>query len=205
MPISKIGRDRFTLSYSVLALAGCVWWQAAPELDERFDLFLALIPVIWLPVLSVVFTLVLVFFYHLGNGNWRRSASVVLACCLAWGFLEILPFSSVDWVKFQFRRSQYAAELSETGAADVSIKAWLFRDQGAFGSVVVETYIVYDESGEVALPKAQWSEAWKGKAINAGRPDPNFEYLTRPKDQWTPAGVGVQHIQGHWYFVYLSF
>ena len=205
-PLPRPRSDAFTLIYPLAALAGCLWWQARSALDRQFDLFLLLLPVIGLPILAIAFTLGAALLFHLYSTQWRRAASVLLAGVLAWCFLEWLPINSVDWAIFELNQSRYdTSPANLPGSVGSRIKAWLFRDEGAFGSPVVETYVVYDESDELALPAVQRSEAWKSRAVTAGQPDRNFEYLARPQDRHTPSASHVSRIHGHWYFVELTF
>ena len=198
-----IARDRLTISYAVLTLAACIWWQTGTELDQRFNLFLALPLVICLPILALTVSLGYAFLVHRSLRHWRRVASLALAGVLPFAFFYLVPLNSVDYIRFQFERPGYDAQLPATGEA--RLKAWLFRDQGAFGALVVETYVVFDEADELALPASQWSETWKSRAAYAGRPDLNFGFLVNTRAPYAPCCFRVDHIQGHWYFVVLAF
>lgn len=205
LPSPGTRRDRLAPAYLLLAVVIVLWNQSAVELDQDFGLFLAL-PLVMIMgnfVFGVIWCVALII--NLTREAWQSVVGLLAVPILAVTLGAYLPFNGADWIRFELQRNRYVAELATLPATERPfLKAWLFRDEGAFGAEVVETYVVYDEADQLSLPSAQWTEQWRKRVVDAGSPDRNFRFLVQPHER-APVGFRVTHIRGHFYFVALGF
>ena len=143
---------------------------------------------------------------HLFNRRWRTASATALGLVILCGYTFGIPRRSVDRIRFELTRSSYVTSLATaTEPTGSRLKAWLFRDE----SVWVFTdmlYVVFDETDEISKPDAQWSDAWKKRADDAGPLAPGFEYLGSRVDHISPfSKLVVTEMERHWYFVDVVF
>jgi hypothetical protein len=188
--------DRFTGSYTVWAALLFLLFTGLHELDRIFNLYLLVVPLVLVPT-AVAFIAFLVAFARNGiKWRWRRLVSLVAAPFAAWALLSLVAWAGLtpQRIRFEWGRSFYAEEVARMPAGEgARFKTW---DWGGTGGVAVANIfytLVYDESGEIALPLSRRSEAWK-RRVGASTP-----MFSEPLEG-TPV-VTVEKLTGHFYMV----
>jgi hypothetical protein len=168
--ISPRSVDRFLWGFPVFAL-GCEVFLAALKYVERFNgsfivtfLFFALIALIILAIalVGIVFLL---------RGRFKNAAALLLApFIIAAPFLyPILRYEDFvfDFIRFQLTKGTYVEAVDRLSPAERASRILFFGwgNEGLAGiSGSSEYWLVYDESGEIALPAGARSQSWKDRA-----------------------------------------
>lgn len=180
--------DRFLWGY--LLFAGCcdIILVAFVYLDPSLVLALYL----FILTALVMFVGLLIGILALVRRKFMRAAALLLApFIIATPFLlPIQPpeYRAFDLARFYLNKGQYDAVIAKVPPADRATKV-IFFNWAVTGILDAASYywLVYDESGEIALPDEERSQAWKAKVYPKHRlVDPHC--LT-----------SVQHMSGHYY------
>lgn len=131
--------------------------------------------------------------------RWARAAALVLvplmlALPVVYDPILEYEFSILDLTRFNLTKEKYTQVIDKLSPAERASRIVIF-DWGQMGmvpSTTHEFWLVYDESGEIALPEEQRSQAWKDKATREG------SYFS--DDRCVAKGY---RLSGHYYFAEL--
>ena len=169
---SAVGRtsDRFLWGFPLFAL-GCEVFLAALNYFERITagsffvmlLFLALI-------VLMILVIALAGIVALLRGRFKCAAALLLApFMIAAPFLfPILRYEEFffDLIRFHFTKGAYVEIVDKLSPAERASRILFFDwgHAGYVGSSGSDYWLVYDESGEIALPEEERSQSWKDRA-----------------------------------------
>jgi hypothetical protein len=167
--------DRFLWRFPLFAL-GCEIGLAALTYLERISggsLVLALFLLIFIVLGMLVIAgagIVALF-----RAKFKRAAALLLAPFIIAAPLlfPILRYEEVafDLIRFHLTKARYAEVIDKLSPAERASRI-LFFDWGKEGVAVsasTEYSLVYDESGEIALPIEERSQSWKDRASREKR------------------------------------
>ena len=192
---STIGRqsdDRFLWGVPLFAL-GCEATLSVLTYLERLHGG-------WLILAAVLFVLIvsaMIFVAGLGiravfRRRYKRAAALLLApFIVASPFIfPIVPFEyhGLELLRLYLNKGYYDAVIEKLPAAERASKV-VFFDWGATGTVFAATdhSLVYDESGEIALPGEDRSQAWNDRVY--------------AQEHWDVyhCVASARHLTGHYY------
>ena len=162
------GSDRFLWGFPLFAVA-CEILLAVLDYLDRINggaFFVILLFVLIELGMTVVAVVGIVF---LIKGKFKLAASLLLPPFIVASplLLPIGPYEyfAFDWLRFLITKEKYAQVIDQMPPADRASRVVLF-DWGSEGFAGIgnsQYYLVYDESGEIALPEQQRSQAWKDR------------------------------------------
>jgi hypothetical protein len=162
--------DRFLWGFPVFAL-GCEVFLAALKYLERINGSFIVTLLYFALVLLIMLAIALAGIIALIGGGYKRAAALLLApLIVAAPFLfPILRYEEFvfDLIRFHFTKGTYAEVVDKLSPAERASRI-LFFDWGKEGLAGIsgssEYWLVYDESGEIALMVEERSQAWKDRA-----------------------------------------
>jgi hypothetical protein len=182
--------DRFLWKYLVFAICGAavlvILIYVDPSLVLAFYAFVL--------IALVLFVGLLIGIVALFTQKFRRAAALLLApLIIAVPFLfPVHPpeYRVFDLVRFYLNKTRYDTVIEQLPPAERSTKVIFFK-WAVTGILDVASYywLVYDESGEIAVPDEERSQAWKDRV------DPEYR-LVDPH-----CLTSTQHMSGHYYLV----
>ena len=182
--------DRFLWGYPLFAFCSAIILATFMYLDGSLVLVLYLLALVGLVMIVGSLAGIAALFAR----QFRRAAALLLApFIIAAPFLfpiEPPKYRAFDFLRFYFTRGQYDAVIEKLSPADRVSKVVFFEwDATGFLDVASYYWLVYDESGQIALPDEERSQPWKDKVYPEHRlVDPHC--LT-----------STQHMSGHYYIV----
>jgi len=160
--------DRFLWRVPLFALACEITFAILMYLERVHAIWLLLGLLLLLLVVSAMIFAAGFGVVDVIRGRFKRAAALLLApliVALPFAF-PILPFEyrGVEVLRLYLNKRHYDAAIEKLPAAERASKV-VFFDWGATGSMLEPTdySLVYDESGEIALPDAERSQAWKDR------------------------------------------
>lgn len=182
--------DRFLWGYLLFALCSAITLAIFMYLDSSLVLALYLLAMVAL----VMIVGSLAGMAALFGRKLKRAAALLLA-----PFLVAVPFlfpieppkyRPFDFVRFYFTRGQYDDVIDELPPAERSNRV-LFFDWDVTGFLDAASYywLVYDESGQIALPDEERSQPWKDKVY------PEHRLVDEH------CLTSTQHMSGHYYIL----
>jgi hypothetical protein len=201
--------DAFTPWYTVLTGAYFLLWWLSSDLDRIFNLYILLVPILALPGLVLVATLVIGLGVNAFKRRWRRVISILAAPIIAASFFSLLGWLGVttERIRLEWWKSNYLAEVAALPApADgARLKTW---NWGETGGVAVANFfwtLVYDESDQIALPPSAWSSDWRQKADRVALVPKSGGFYSvlhnAQNDDDYYRRFTVRHLGGHFYVV----
>jgi hypothetical protein len=130
-------------------------------------------------VVSVMIVAAVIGFVDLIRGKFRRAAALLLApLIVASPFIfPIWPFEfrAIELMRFFLNKGYYDAMIEKIPPAERASKVVFFK-WGSTGFLDAASYhsLVYDESGEIALPEEERSQAWKDRVYPEHRLDDEY-------------------------------
>lgn len=192
--------DRFSFSYFLWVALIFLLFASGPDLDRIFNLYLLLVPLLWLPALVVAIYLIIALIRNVLLKRWRRVVSVLVAPVAAYILFVVASAVGVnsEWIRFEIGKHYYIDEIARLAKTDEP--RFKMFDWGQTGGAGVPNFVytlVYDESDEISLPQAERSKAWQDKASKLCPADVFCPILS------TPSGIFVnaRKIDGHFYLV----
>ncbi|GIQ79015.1 hypothetical protein [Bradyrhizobium sp. RD5-C2] len=192
--------DRFSFTYFVWVMLVGLLFAFGSDLDRIFNLWLMLVPALFLPAVAVTLYCTAALIRNLWLRRWRRVASILVAPVAAYLFFAGVRAVGVspELIRFEIGKRDYIAQiekLPETGEPRLATFDW-----GQTGGAGVANFVhtlVFDESDEIARTPAQRSLAWRDR-VNRLCPGTPLCSLLNP-----PAGfsVAVKQLDGHFYLV----
>src|SRR5262245_8235594 len=170
---ASTSRDFFRWRYPLSMLA-CVMALATAAYLERlhgFWGFLSFVSGLLLLLTIVLYGLVLLFLGIVAL--FRARVKRALAYVLGPTVVVLLFVSNLQWIlrvpldllQFYYRRGEYEAAIDKMSPSERASTV-VFFDWGAEGGATASLiiyWLVYDESGEIALSDAERTQAWKDR------------------------------------------
>jgi hypothetical protein len=186
--------DRFLWGFPLFAI-GCEIFLAVLNYLERINGGALTVMLSFFVLIALGMTVVaLVGIVALIKGKFKRAASLLLAPFIVASplLLPILPYEdfAFDWLRFLFTKEKYAQVIDRMSPAERASRI-VFFDWGATGFAGIANsayWLVYDESGEIALPEQKRSRAWQERV---NKEKPNFSGEKCP--------AVIYRLSGHYY------
>ena len=186
--------DRFLWAFPLFALCCEIILTLLTYLERLGIGWLILAVVLFFLVVSIMIVMAGIALVDLVRGRFKRAAALLLA-----PFVVALPFIFPIWslqyrtfelVRLYMNKGYYDAVIEKLPPAERASKV-VFFDWGATGLMLATTdySLVYDESGEIALPDEKRSQAWKDRVY--------------PQEHWDAyhCVTSARHVIGHYYSV----
>ncbi|WP_338691769.1 hypothetical protein V5279_36245 [Bradyrhizobium sp. 26S5] len=192
--------DRFSLTYFIWVMLVGLLFAFGRDLDRIFNLYLALVPVLFLPAIAVTVYCTAALIRNLWRWRWRRVTSILvapIAACLIFAGARAAGISS-ELIRFEIGRHYYIAQVEKLPQAGEPRLATF--DWGQTGGVGVANFIytlVFDEADEIARAPAQRSLAWHDRANRRCPGTP----LCSALDPSSGFSITVRKLDGHFYLV----
>jgi len=156
--------DRFLWGYLLFALCCEIILVTLTYVDSSLVLALYLfVLVVLVMIVGSLMGMVALF-----RQKFRRAAALLLApVIVASPFLFPiirLEYEALDLIRFYLNKSQYDAVIEKLSPTERASKVVFFK-WGVTGILDAASYywLVYDESGEIALPDEARSQGWKDR------------------------------------------
>jgi hypothetical protein len=189
--------DSFRWRYP-LSMVACVMALATSAYLERFYGFWSFVCSLLLFLTLVLYGLVLLFLgiVALFRARVKRALAFVLGpmvvVLLVVLHLQWILRVPLDLVQFYYHRGEYEAvidQMSPTKRASTVVFFDWGDEGGALASLIIY-WLVYDESGEIALSDAERTQAWKDRV-----------YPERGEVDGAKCRTAVYRLSGHYYAV----
>jgi hypothetical protein len=192
------GQDSFSISYFLWIMSVWLLFASGNDLDRIFNLWLALVPLLFLPAFVVAICCVIALVRNLRLGRWRRVASVLAAPIAAYIVFAGARAAGIDseWIRFEIGKRYYIdqiAQLPHTGEPRLKMFDW-----GQTGGAGVPNFIytlIYDESDEISRSAEGRSKEWKDRASRLCAGTTMCPLLEAPPNMSTT----VKNLEGHFY------
>jgi hypothetical protein len=190
--------DRFLWGFPLFAI-GCEIFLATLNYLERINGgFAFIVTLLFFALIALGMAVVaLAGIVALAKGRFKRASSLLFApLIIASPFLfPILSYQefAFDWLRFLVTKEKYTQVIDHMSPAERAsrIVSFGWGETGFAGIATTHYSLVYDESGEIAVPEQERSQAWKDKAEK--------ERLYSSDEQCLPAVV--HRLSGHYYSV----
>lgn len=122
----------------------------AGELDRKFELWFALVPVLGVPAIAVGVTWMVGIVRSSLRRDWMTVASVAIAPVIVWPLLILALHTGFDshWMRFQINKSGYEASIRTLRAPSPAYHSWDWGTTGGAASVNIFYFLIYDESDQ---------------------------------------------------------
>jgi hypothetical protein len=186
--------DRFLWGFPLFAFCGEIILTLLTYLERLGSGWLILAAVLFFLVVSIMIVVAAIGFVDAVRGRFKRAAALLLApLIIASPFIFpilSLQFRAFELARLYLNRGYYDSVIEKLPADERASKVVLF-DWGATGFMLATTdySLVYDESGEIALPDEERSQAWKDRVY--------------PQEHWDVyhCVTSARHLIGHYYSV----
>jgi hypothetical protein len=194
------GRDQFSFSYFAWIVLVCLLFASGRDLDRLFNLYLLLVPLLYIPALAVTIYWIIAMIRNLLLRRWRRVISILAAPLAAYLLFAAANAAGVnsEWIRFELWKHRYVDEIGRLANTDAPrIKLFDWGQTGGAGVPNFAYTLVYDESDEIVRPPSERSTAWQDRASKLC-PDTTMCATSSP-----PSGiyVTVKKLEGHFYLV----
>jgi heme/copper-type cytochrome/quinol oxidase subunit 2 len=192
--IARRPGDAFLWQYPLIALGCQVALATLAYLGRIGGVWLILSALL---LIVIVFAMVFVTMFGISalvDRRFKRAAAVLLAPVILISplLLPILPveYAALDLMRLYYNKGTYDSTAAKLAPADRALKV-VFFDWGGEGFMLAPTEysLVYDESGEIALPDEVRSRAWRDRV---------YPQLHWNEDQCV---ISARHLVGHYYSV----
>lgn len=142
----------FSSIHIKLQAALAVLFFFAGELDRTLGLWILIIPVVFIPAITVALIWIVSVFSNLIRRRWTRLISAAIAPLIVWPvfFLLLMSGFDADWVHFQIKRPSYMATIRTLDVSHPRERSWDWGGRGGVGSVNFHYSVVYDETDRTA-------------------------------------------------------
>jgi hypothetical protein len=184
--------DAFLWGYLLFAICCEIILTALTYLERVGGGALLLAFFLFVLIALVMIVGALVGVVSLVKGRFKRAAALLLA-----PFVVVSPFlfpiggfeyHALDLLRFYYNKSKYDEVIGKLSPAERASKV-VFFNWGVTGFLSVSTdySLVYDETGEVALPDSERSQSWKDRVY--------------PQEHWDEehCATSAHHLVGHYY------
>jgi hypothetical protein len=160
--------DRFLWGFPLFALCCEIILTLLTYLERLGSGWIILGLVLFFLVVSVMIVVAGFGFVDAVRGRFKRAAALLLA-----PFIVASPFifpilsseyRAIELVRLYFNKGYYDAVIAKLPPAERASKVVFFK-WGSTGFLDAASYfwLVYDESGEIALPDEERSQVWKDR------------------------------------------
>lgn len=164
----EVKDDRFTFIYALWAGALFLLYASSDYLDRIFNLYLLLVPLLFLPTLFVAVGLLASLIGNAVKRRWRRCVSVVAGSLVAVSVFLLAGYLGInlDRIRFEVTKSYYTKLTAQMPRerAEPLFTRFDWGSTGGAGVASIFHTLVFDESDEVALPLERRSDQWKQRA-----------------------------------------
>jgi hypothetical protein len=193
-------RDKFSISYFIWIALLCLLFASGNDLDRIFNLYLALVPLLFLPALAIAIYWSVALIRNIFLRRWRRVASVLTAPVMAYIIFAGAGVAGIDsqWIRFEIGKQYYVDQIAKLPQTDEPrFKIFEWGQTGGAGVTNLVFTLIYDESDEIGLAPEGRSKEWQQRA---GRMCPGTMMcsITNPYGEMS---ITVKRIEGHFYLV----
>jgi hypothetical protein len=156
--------DAYTPWYTIWTGALFLLLWVSNDLDRIFNLYVLLVPILFLPALGWAATMVMSLGSNAVRRRWRRTLSIVAAPIITGLFFLLLGWLGIttELIRLELWKSSYLAQVDAIPATDDGprLKVW---DWGSVGGAAVPNvfwHLVYDDSDQIRLPRSSRSAGW---------------------------------------------
>ena len=193
-------RDKFSFSYFAWVVVIFLLFASAADLDRIFNLYLWLVPLVYIPALAVLVGWTAALIRNVTLRSWRRVISVLVAPVAAWALFVMADAAGVNAqrIRLEIGRRAYLDEIAKLAPCDEPrLKLFDWGQSGGAGVNSLIDTLVYDESDEVSLPAKERSAAWRDRARKLCPGTPICAILWPLAERLTV----VKKIEGHFYLL----
>jgi hypothetical protein len=202
--MSPAQADRFKFSYSLWMGLPALLFVVGHDLDRIFNLWLFLVPVIFIPAIVAAVLWLIGLVRNAVLRRWRRVASIAAAPVIACSFFLLLGKLGIDpeRIRFEYGRAYYLEQVGQIPRVGNEPRFKIFNWGSTGGAAVVNVFhtLVFDESGEIALP--QQSSEWY---LRAGKLCPGTQMCSilqaLPPAKAPNHDIAVRKLRDHFYLV----
>lgn len=189
--------DRFLWGFPLVALCCEMTLVTLAYLERHGAGWLIVAVILFALVASAMIIVAVIGVVDVVGGNFKRAAALLLApFIVASPFIfpiRPLEYRALELVRLYVNKGYYDAVIAKTPLTERASKV-VFFDWGATGFMLAATdySLVYDESGEIALPDEERSQEWKDRVY--------------PREHWDAyrCVTCARHIIGHYYSVAIN-
>jgi hypothetical protein len=163
-------RDGFSLSYALWSAACLLAFISSHEIEIAYGPLGFLVALLALPAAAIILSwMAFALARHLTGRRWRRVASILIGPPVMIGFALLLMSIGLDptWLRFEMKKPEYLRDLAQRRSHDPRMAQWHWGDTGLAITASATYTIVFDESGQIALPSEQRSNGWRVRADRA--------------------------------------
>jgi len=167
---SKWGPDRLLLRYAIVLVLCLLWLGAYDELDDMYNLFIPGLLLVFIPIASVAVYLAVALLINLATRRWMRVVSVLMGPLIGWFAVDaaVQAGFTPQYLHVALVRNSYLSEVSSSQIEAGAFRVWKWGETGGPLTVRVFKLLVYDPSGEIALPPQERSAEWMRQAERSG-------------------------------------
>jgi hypothetical protein len=160
--------DAFLWGYPLFALCCEIILATLTYLERTGGSSLILAFLLFIPIALVMIVLALVGVFSLVRGRFKRAAALLLAPFILFSPFIFpigpLEYMTLDSMRFYLNKGKYAEVIDKLPPVERASKVVFFYwGVTGFLSATTDYWLVYDESGEIALPDEERSQAWKDR------------------------------------------
>ena len=165
---ARKSNDAFLWGYPLFALCCEIILTTLTYLERAGGGSLILAFFLFIPIALVMIVVALVGVFSLVRGRFKRAAALLLAPFILFSPFIFpigpLEYVTLDLVRFYLSRGKYAEVVDKLPPTERASKVVFFYwGVTGFLSATTDYWLVYDESGEIALPDEERSQAWKNR------------------------------------------
>ncbi|MCA6122479.1 hypothetical protein J6500_11335 [Bradyrhizobium sp. WSM 1704] len=178
-------------------------FAAGNDLDRIFNLWLALVPLLFLPALAVAVYWTVALVRHLWFRRWRRVASIIAAPIAAWLIFAGARGVGItrERIRFEIEKHHYVElvdKLARTGEPRLALMDW--EQTGGAGTANSIYTLVFDEADEITLGPERRSKAWRDRARRLCPGTAMCAVLEPPVE----LSITVNKLDGHFYLATMA-
>lgn len=142
----------------------------AGEIDRKFGLWFALVPILGIPAVVVGAAWMVGIVRSSLRGDLMRATSVAVAPLIIWPLLICALRMGFDshWMRFQINKSSYEASVSALRAPSPAYHSWDWGTTGGAASVNIFYSLIYDESDQTPRRATEASKDFKTQVRGFG-------------------------------------
>jgi hypothetical protein len=163
--------DIFVWKYPLVALGCQLALATLAYLDRIGGVWLILAALLLIVIVFAAVIVTLLGIAALAGRMFKRAAAILLAPVIIITPLVLPIFSgeylALDLIRFYYNKSTYDAAITKLAPTERALRV-VFFDWGATGFMLTPTEysLVYDESGEIALPDDERSREWRDRVYS---------------------------------------
>lgn len=199
-PAASDRSDKFSFSYFVWVMLIALLFAAGNDLDRIFNLWLALVPLLFLPALAVTVFRIVALVRNLWLRRWRRVASIIVAPVAVWLIFAGARGAGItpEWIRFEIEKRHHVEQVDKLTRTDEPRLALFDWGQiGGAGTANAIYTLVFDEADEIVQGPERRSKAWQDRARRLCPGTPMCVLLDPPAE----LSITVSKLDGHFYLM----